>query len=50
MHSGATGRLGSPFTKVGRCVVVKDPWGNQLVLLDSTKGLLNTDRAGKVIS
>ncbi len=40
-----------PFDiKIGRCVVVKDPWGNQLVLLDSTKGLLKTDQAGNVIS
>ncbi len=40
-----------PFDiKIGKCVVVKDPWGNQLVLLDSTKGLLRTDQAGNVIS
>jgi lactoylglutathione lyase len=43
--------VAGPFDiKIGRCVVVKDPWGNQLVLLDSTKGLLKTDQGGNVIS
>ncbi len=35
--------------QIGRCVVVQDPWGNQLVLLDTSKGGLLTDGAGKVI-
>ena len=34
---------------IGRCVVVHDPWGNELVLLDTTKGLLETDAEGNVI-
>ena len=39
-----------PFEiKIGHCVVVADPWGNKLVLLDSTKGLLKTDADGFVI-
>jgi predicted enzyme related to lactoylglutathione lyase len=39
-----------PFDiQIGRCVVVQDPWGNQLVLLDSSKGLLVTDADGYVI-
>lgn len=34
-----------PFDiQIGRCCVVRDPWGNQLVLLDSSKGLLATDK------
>ena len=38
-----------PFDiQVGRCVVVQDPWGNQLVLLDTSKGLLVTDDDGNV--
>jgi predicted enzyme related to lactoylglutathione lyase len=42
--------LVGPFDiKIGRCVVVADPWGNQLALLDSTKGLLKTDKDGFVI-
>jgi lactoylglutathione lyase len=39
-----------PFDiQIGRCVVVQDPWGNELVLLDTTKGLLATDDEGWVI-
>jgi predicted enzyme related to lactoylglutathione lyase len=34
---------------IGRCVVVQDPWGNQIVLLDSSKGLYATDENGNVI-
>jgi predicted enzyme related to lactoylglutathione lyase len=39
-----------PFDiQIGRCVVVEDPWGNELVFLDSSKGLLKTDEGGNVI-
>ena len=39
-----------PFDiQIGRCVVVQDPWGNQLVLLDTSKGLLVTDEDGNVV-
>lgn len=39
-----------PFDiQVGRCVVVEDPWGNPLVLLDISKGLLDTDSEGNVV-
>lgn len=39
-----------PFDiQIGRCVVVEDPWGNPLVLLDISKGLLKTDSEGNVI-
>lgn len=39
-----------PFDiQIGRCVVIHDPWGNELVLLDTTKGLLKTDADGNVI-
>jgi len=39
-----------PFDiQIGRCVVVQDPWGNPLVLLDTSKGLLKTDSDGNVI-
>ena len=38
-----------PFdVQVGRCVVVADPFGNVLVLLDLSKGLLATDEQGNV--
>jgi len=39
-----------PFDiQIGRAVVVQDPWGNQLVLLDVSKGLLVTDATGNAI-
>jgi predicted enzyme related to lactoylglutathione lyase len=39
-----------PFDiQIGRCVVVEDPWGNPLVLLDTSKGLLATDADGNAI-
>lgn len=39
-----------PFDiQIGHCVVVEDPWGNPLVLLDTSKGLLKTDDSGHVI-
>lgn len=39
-----------PFDiQIGRCVVIEDPWGNPLVLLDTSKGLLKTDADGNVI-
>ena len=43
--------VAGPFDiQIGKCVVVRDPWGNQLVLLDSSKGLLKTNEDGWVIS
>lgn len=46
----AGGSVGeAPFDiRIGRCCVVRDPWGNELVLLDSSKGLLETDEQGNV--
>ena len=39
-----------PFDiQIGRCVVVQDPWGTQLILLDASKGLLETDADGNVL-
>ncbi|MEX2246992.1 MAG: VOC family protein [Dehalococcoidia bacterium] len=39
-----------PFDiRIGRCVVVRDPWENVLVLLDMSKGPLATDAAGWVV-
>ena len=40
----------APFDiPIGRCAVVADPWDNQLVLLDTSKGTFRTDEAGNVI-
>jgi predicted enzyme related to lactoylglutathione lyase len=33
---------------IGRLAVVEDPFGNRLVLLDSTKGTYDTDESGMV--
>jgi lactoylglutathione lyase len=39
-----------PFEiQIGRCAVVRDPWGNEFVLLDSSKGMLVTDDEGNVV-
>jgi predicted enzyme related to lactoylglutathione lyase len=39
-----------PFEiQIGRCVVVQDPWGTNLILLDTSKGLLETDADGNII-
>ncbi|WBW99310.1 VOC family protein [Oceanirhabdus sp. W0125-5] len=39
-----------PFDiKIGKCAVVKDPWGNQYVILDATKGTFITDHEGNII-
>jgi len=39
-----------PFDiRIGRCAVVKDPWGNELVLLDNSKGRLVTDDEFNVV-
>ena len=47
----AGGRIvAAPFDiQIGKAAVVEDPWGNQLVLLDLSKGLVVTDAEGKVI-
>jgi len=42
--------IAGPFDiRIGRCVVVQDPWGNPLVLLDTSKGLLVTDAEGEIL-
>jgi len=39
-----------PFDiQIGRAVVVRDPWGNEYVLLDTSKGTLLTDDEGNVV-
>ncbi len=42
--------LYGPFDiKIGKCAVVKDPWNNKYVILDSTKGIFITDSDGNII-
>ena len=39
-----------PFDiKIGKCAVIEDPWSNQYVILDSSKGTFITDEKGHVI-
>lgn len=39
-----------PFDiKIGKCAVVRDPWNNQYVILDTTKGTFITDNEGNII-
>ncbi len=49
--AAAGGRcLRGPFEiPVGKVAVVADPWGNELVLIDLTKGRLRTDADGIVV-
>ncbi len=42
--------LVAPFDiQIGQAVVVQDPWGNQFVLLDMSRGRLVTDADGNII-
>jgi hypothetical protein len=42
--------VAEPFDiPIGRLAVVADPFGNRLVLLDTTKGTYKTDEFGAVI-
>jgi lactoylglutathione lyase len=47
----AGGRVvAAPFDiQIGKAAVVEDPWGNRLVLLDTSKGLLVTDAEGNIV-
>lgn len=39
-----------PFEiRIGKCAVVRDPWGNRHVILDTTKGTFITDSSGNII-
>lgn len=42
--------INGPFDiEIGKCAVVEDPWLNQYVLIDSTKGTFKTDDEGNII-
>ncbi len=42
--------LSGPFDiEIGKAVVVRDPWGNEFVLLDASKGQLATDSDKNVV-
>jgi predicted enzyme related to lactoylglutathione lyase len=46
-HGGAVTRRPIDIP-IGRLAVVEDPFGNRLVILDSTKGTYKTDETGNV--
>ncbi len=47
----AGGRVvAGPFDiQIGKCAVVRDPFGNVLVMLDMSKGRLVTDKDGRIV-
>ena len=47
--NGARVLVGPTDIPIGRLAIVEDPFGNRLVLLDSTKGTYDTDESGAVI-
>lgn len=49
VEAGGTVRAGPFEIPVGRVVVVADPFGNPLVLLDLSKGRFQTDASGVVV-
>jgi lactoylglutathione lyase len=49
LNAGAKA-LVPPFEiQIGFCAVVEDPWGNVLTILDTSKGLLKTDKNKNVV-
>jgi predicted enzyme related to lactoylglutathione lyase len=43
------GVVAGPFDiQIGKCAVVRDPFGNVLVMLDMSKGRLVTDKDGRI--
>lgn len=48
-RAGGSKVLGPFQIRIGLCAVVRDPWGNELVILDTSSGLLQTDGEGHVI-
>jgi predicted enzyme related to lactoylglutathione lyase len=49
-EAGGTVVVGPFEIQIGMAAVVADPWGNRLVLLDQSKGLLQTDAQGNVVA
>jgi catechol 2,3-dioxygenase-like lactoylglutathione lyase family enzyme len=49
LSAGGEASQGPFDIAIGRCARVRDPFGNELVLLDQSKGKLTTDAARRVI-
>ncbi len=42
--------VSGPFDiAIGKCAVLRDPWGNDIIILDTSKGLLQVDPHKNVI-
>lgn len=48
MEEGGEVTVGPFDIRIGRCAVLGDPWGNEFVILDMSKGRLSTDEEGNV--
>jgi lactoylglutathione lyase len=46
---GGTLIFGPIDIPIGKYAILKDPWNNELPILDSSKGLFITDKDGKII-
>lgn len=46
--AGAAVEYGPFDIDIGKCAVVRDPWGNRYCVLDMTKGTYDTDENGAV--
>ena len=49
VKAGGTVVLGPFDIPIGRCAKVRDPWGNELVILDMSVGPLKVDSTGQVL-
>ncbi|MCH2515637.1 MAG: hypothetical protein MK134_08770 [Dehalococcoidia bacterium] len=47
-ESGGTVLRGPFDIKIGKAAVVRDHWGNEYTLLDTSKGTFDTDSVGNV--
>ena len=47
-ESGGTVLRGRFDIKIGKAAVVRDHWGNEYTLLDTSKGTFDTDSVGNV--
>ena len=46
--AGGEVEYGTFDINIGKCAVVKDPWGNSFCILDMSKGTYDTDESGNV--
>lgn len=49
LEAGGTVLYGPFEIPIGQCALVRDPWGNEYVILDMTRGRYLTDPEGNVV-